>query len=288
MIVGSIKQWDSTGLTRLAHRLCVMTALLALALAWPAPAAAQQPFSTDDADVSPKGATHVEVFNEYDWLQKSQQPHVRQNTLNMRVNYGVTDRLELDLDAPLLMIFNESTTTPQRPFGVGDTNFGVKYNVREDDHGARGIAVALAAYVEVPTGDPSTSLGSGATDVWVYGAIEKALLDRTTLRLNGGYLFVGNTSTGVVGITTTTHGHIATMGGSLVQAMSDKLQLGAEITGAATINGDLNRGQLQFLVGGSYALRNSLSVDVGFIVGHFAASPRAGIQLGLSLDLGRR
>jgi hypothetical protein len=70
--------------------------------------------------------------------------------------------------------------------------------------------------------------------------------------------------------------------------MSDKLQLGAEITGAATSSVDLNRGQLQFVVGGSYELRKGLSVDVGVIGGHFSASPREGVQLGFSLDLPRR
>jgi hypothetical protein len=276
------------------YRRCVVSAvrltaavLMLLAGPWVGCLAAQQPFSTDDADVTARGMTHVEVFEEYDSLQPSQYPHLRQNTFNMRVNYGLTDQLELDLDAPLITIFNASPTTPPRPFGLGDTNFGMKYNVREDHHGANGVAVALVTYVEVPTGDVSSSLGSGATDVWVYTAIEKALTDRTTLRLNGGYLFVGNTSTGVVGITTTTHGHIATMGGSLVRTMTDKLQLGAEITAAAT-HGDLNRGQLQFVAGASYELRKGFSLDAGFIVGHFAASPREGIQLGISLDLPRR
>ena len=260
---------------------------LALVLIWPALATAQPPFATDDADVTARGTTHIEVFNEYDWLQPSQQPHLRQNTFNMRVNYGVTDHLELDLDAPLLMIVNAPTETPVRPFGVGDTNFGVKYNLHEDHHGARGVAVAVAAYVEVPTGDATTSLGSGATDVWIYGALEKALTDRTTLRFNAGYLFVGNTSTGVVGITSTSGGHIATLGGSLVRAMSDKWQLGAEISGAATTNAGLNRGQLQLVVGASYELRKNLNVDVGFIAGRFAASPREGVQVGFSVDLPR-
>ncbi len=51
-------------------------------------ASAQQPFYTDDADVTPKGGVHVESFDEYDWLQRSQAPHLQQNTINMRVNYG--------------------------------------------------------------------------------------------------------------------------------------------------------------------------------------------------------
>ncbi len=264
-----------------------ITWLLVVVWAWPLLVNAQQPFATDDADVTPRGVVHVEVFNEHDWLQASQQPHLRQNTLNMRVNYGLTDRLEADVDAPLLTIFNAATTTPERPFGIGDTNCGMKYNIREEQHGAQGFAIAVAAYIEVPTGDTSTSLGSGATDVWVYGVAEEALTDKSTLRLNAGYLFVGNTSTGVVGITATTHGHIATMGGSLIRTLSETWQIGVEVTAAATSNVDLNRGQLQFTLGGSYAVRPHLSLDFGFIAGHFVASPRAGVQVGVSIDLSR-
>ena len=63
--------------------------------------------------------------------------------------------------------------------------------------------------------------------------------------------------------------------------------LGAEISGAATTNADLNRGQLQLVVGASYELRKNLNVDVGFIAGRFAASPREGVQVGFSVDLPR-
>jgi hypothetical protein len=56
---------------------------------WPLSLRAQQPFSTDDADVTPAGKVHFEAFDEYDWLQHSQVPHLRQNTLNMRINYGL-------------------------------------------------------------------------------------------------------------------------------------------------------------------------------------------------------
>ena len=38
--------------------------------------------------------------------QHSQVPHLRQNTINMRVNYGLGKGLELDLDSPLLAIAN--------------------------------------------------------------------------------------------------------------------------------------------------------------------------------------
>lgn len=90
-------------------------------LVQPSVTRAQQPFSTDDADTTPKGGVHIEAFNEYDWLQLSQAPHLQQNTINMRVNYGVGHGLELDLDSPLIMIVNDVSSIPRRPFGIGDT-----------------------------------------------------------------------------------------------------------------------------------------------------------------------
>ena len=80
--------------------------LIVLILLSPTLLLAQQPFSTDDADVTPAGKVHFEAFDEYDWLQHSQVPHLRQNTINMRVNYGLGKGLELDLDSPLLAIAN--------------------------------------------------------------------------------------------------------------------------------------------------------------------------------------
>src|SRR5579862_8860570 len=101
--------------------------LIAALLLWPSVAAAQQPFYTDDADVTPRGKVHFDLFDEYDWLKAAQAPHQRQNTFNMKMNYGLTDHLELDLDSPLLTIVNDPTGTPRQPTGIGDTNMGFKY-----------------------------------------------------------------------------------------------------------------------------------------------------------------
>ena len=129
---------------------------------------------------------HVEAFNEYDWLQPGQAPHLRQNTVNMRVNYGLGRGLELDVDSPLITIFNDATTSPRRPFGIGDTNFGVKYNLRAEHPDSRVPAFTVTAYIETPTGDDATGLGSGLTDVWMYGVVQKTLAPALVLRLNGG------------------------------------------------------------------------------------------------------
>jgi hypothetical protein len=258
---------------------------LALVLLWPALAAAQQPFYTDDADVTPRGKFHFDFFDEYDWLKPVQAPHQQQNTFNIKVNYGLTDHLELDLDSPLLTIVNDPTAVPRRPAGFGDTNMGFKYRFMPDREGSTTPEVAVATYVEVPTGNRVTGLGSGVTDLWIYGVLQKWLVrDRIVLSINGGYLFYGNTSTGVVGIRTA-RGHVATMGASVIKKYTGKLSLGAELTAAATTNLDLQRGQLQALTGGNYDMGHGLTFDFGVLGGWYAATPTFGVQLGLSVDV---
>ena len=255
-----------------------------LLLCAPGVVRAQQPFPTDDADVTPRGKFHFETFNEHDWLQTSQIPHLRQNTFNMKLNFGLGTGLELDLDAPLISIVNDTTVRPRVPFGLGDTNMGVKWNVREEHENSRAPALALVNYVELPTGDSTTNLGSGLVDVWVYGVVQKMLAPNVVLHLNGGWLFHGNTSTGVVGITTA-RGHVATMGGSIVEKVNEKVTLGADVTAAMTRNAFLGRNQVQVMLGGNYGLRDNFSIDAGIIAGHFDASPRFGVQLGFSWDI---
>ena len=55
-------------------------------------------------------------------------------------------------------------------------------------------------------------------------------------------------------------------------------------TWAFTGNFHSGQRQLQAQVGGNCRLRDGLSLDFGVVAGRFAASPRLGAQLGVSLD----
>ncbi len=79
-------------------------------------------------------------------------------------------------------------------------------------------------------------------------------------------------------------GRVFTAGSSLVKQFTKKLDLGVEITGAVTGNFILSQGQLQGLFGGNYALTHKMTFDFGIVGGRFAASPRVGVLLGLSID----
>src|SRR5947209_2609319 len=101
----------------LLHRGAGLVFLILLVFFTPAVAAGQIPFYTDDADTTAKGKFHLEFFDEHDILQPELYPARRQNTANYRLNFGVTDKLELDLDAPLLKIYNSRVSPLGNPIG---------------------------------------------------------------------------------------------------------------------------------------------------------------------------
>ena len=248
------------------------------ALALPGAAFAQLPFYTDDPSVTGKGKFHFEFFNEFDALQHPQFPNLRQNTVNYKLNYGLPHDLEIDVDAPYLSIFRALGTGSS--FGSGDTNMGIKWEFHKE---SKVPALGASFYVEVPTGDATKQLGSGLTDYWLNLIGQKSLSDKTRVNVNLGYLFAGNTSTGVLGITTT-RGHVVAGGVSLLHDVTPRLTLGAELYGGYSPNSDLARSQFQAMIGGQYQLRDGMSFDFGLLGGKYIASPRIGGQIGFSVD----
>jgi hypothetical protein len=250
------------------------------ACSFAAPLAAQLPFYTDDPAVTEPGKFHFEFFDEFDALQL-QYPNIRQNTANYRLNYGLPHNLELDVDVPYLAILR-AVGTPDA-FGGGDTNLGIKWEFHKESRGSRVPAVGASLYIEFPTGDSSRQLGSGLIDYWLNGIAQKSLSDRTRMNANVGYLFAGNTSTGALGIETA-RGHVFAGGLSILHDLTKRLTLGGEVYGAYTNNGDLGRSQLQFMIGGQYEVRRGMTFDFGALGGKYIASPRAGAQVGFSVD----
>jgi hypothetical protein len=243
---------------------------------------AQQPFATDDADVTPKGKFHFEFSNEFDFLQRSLFPNVRQNTADFELDYGLINNVEIGIEAPLITLINERAAGMPNATGIGDMNLSLKYNFLQEREGSRRPAMAIAFNLEMPTGNTSRQLGSGLADFYLNGVLQKSVTSKTKLRLNGGLLFSGNQTTGVIGIKS--RGLVMTGGGSLVKQFTSKLNFGAEVTSAVTRNLDLSKGQLQVLVGGNYVINSKMTFDFGFVTGRYAASPRLGVQIGLSVD----
>jgi hypothetical protein len=254
--------------------------LAALALA--PPAGAQQPFFTDDADVAEYRHWHLETNNEYDLLPHSSYPNLGQDTQTIKFSYGLFRNCELGMDFPLIAIFRASHSGLGTPFGLGDTDFSIKYNFHRESSASRWPAITVSLNIEPPTGDERRQLGSGLIDYYLNGIYQKTLSPRNTLRVNAGTTFAGNTLTGVVGIKT--RGTIFTGGASFTRQFTKKLDLGAEVYGGYTVNLSLGRGELQQQLGGNYEIRKNLTIDFGVIAGQAVGSPHYGFQLGFSKD----
>lgn len=244
---------------------------------------AQLPFYTDDADTTPKGELHLELSNEHDWLQRSSFPGLRQNTTVFTLNYGLTDRIELGVNAPLIKIYTDRFSRLGNPAGIGDTQFGVKIRLIDEREGSKLPATSVVFYTEAPTGNTRNQIGSGLVDYWLYGVLQKSFTKRTTGRLNGGVLFSGNESTGLIGIQAS-RGQVYTGNGSLVRNFTPRLRLGAELFGAVTKNFALSRGQLEGQIGGGYAVSDKFELTFGVLSGRYSASPRFGVQVGFAYD----
>ena len=258
--------------------------LFALCCAFSSQAAAQAPFYTDDIGVAEQGHLHLEANNEYDWLQKSAAPNLRQNTANLKVSYGLINNLEVGFDNQLITISNDVTPfLPETAFGYGDLDLSVKWNFRKESETDGWPAFAASLNIELPTGDSKQQLGSGITDYYLNAIAQKSLTDKLKLRINGGMYFAGNTLTGAVGIRNT-RGVVFTGGTSLVRDFTTRLDLGFEVYGAVSHNFDLSRGQLQTQLGGNYKLRRNISLDFGIVGGFYQASPRVGPIIGFSVD----
>jgi hypothetical protein len=242
-------------------------------------ASAQPPFYTDDPAVTERGKFHFEFFDEFDALHPLQYPNLRQNTANYKLNYGLPHNLELDIDAPYLSIFRVLGTA--NSIGAGDLNLGIKWEFHKET--PRVPAFGASLYVEFPTGDSALQLGSGLTDYWLNFIAQKSISKKSRLTANMGYLFAGNTSTGVLGIQTT-RGHVFVGGVSLLRDFTDRLTLGGEIYAAVSTNDALGRSQLQGMLGGQYGLRNGMTLNFGILGGAYIATPRIGGQVGVSLD----
>jgi len=259
--------------------LCVLTGFAVLSVA--KPLAAQLPFYTDDPAVTPPGVFHFEFFNEFDGLQSSEFPDLRQNTANFKFNFGLKHGLELDLDFPYLSIYRAPGTASAT--GLGDTDLGIKWNFHKASAGSWVPALGASLYIEFPTGDERNGLGSGLTDYWLNTIAQKPFTEKTRMNANFGFLFAGNTSTGAIGIQTK-RGHVFTGGLSLVHDFNSRLTLGIEGYGGVADTSGLGRTQLQGLIGGNYAIRNGFSLSFGLLGGKYEASPRIGGQIGFSMD----
>jgi hypothetical protein len=242
---------------------------------------AQTPFFTDDADVTDKGKFNIEFMNEFDRLQPDAFPAKYQNGTRVTLSYGLIRDVEVSITGQFLNVIGEGR--PRSIGGIGDTSIAVKYNFYKEKERSMLPAFTISAYVQVPTGSSRRGFGSGVTDIGIYGVAQKSINKKSTVRVNAGTLFSGNTLNGAEGFRVV-HGQVFTGAASYVRTINERLQLGAELAGALPGNFALSKGQLQAQFGGNYQIAKKTTFNFGIIAGHFAASPRFGLQLGFSHD----
>ncbi len=260
----------------IAHITGMFVMLCTASFAW-----TQQPFNTDDADVTDKEKFHIEIANEFDRLQPTSLPVNYQSTFRATISYGLIKNVEISIGGQFLTLVSRGD--PRYIGGIGDTTVAVKYNFRKEHKNSRMPALTLSGFAQLPTGSVRRGLGSGVTDYGINFIAQKSFHTKNVFRSNAGLLFAGNTVNGALGFSPV-RGQVFTGGVSYVRTLNKKLQLGGEITGAVADNFQLSSGQLQGQFGGNYQINEKTSFDFGIITGRFAASPRIGIQIGFSHD----
>ena len=238
------------------------------------------PFYTDDPSVTEQNKLQVTIFDEFDGLQSSQYPDLRQNTANFGLSYSPVRALELDVAVPYVTTYRSAGAETAR--GVGDAELGAKWNLRETPADTKIPALAVSFYVEFPTGDAREGLGSGLTDYALNFILQKPLSETTRINVNLGVLFTGNTNSEAAG-TQILRGQVYTGGISLLHDATSRLTWGGEIYGGISDAGS-DKTQLQGMVGAQYAIRDGLSLCVGVLGGKYGATPQIGGQIGVSID----
>lgn len=241
-------------------------------------AIAQQPFYTDDADVTERRHFFLEVSNQQSWLQRSAYPLTKQNATVFHLNYGMTTNFEIGMDAPLIALYQQGAPTT---IGQGDFNFTFKLRLQGERSGSKRPAFTLSCAIETPTGDPMKLLGSGIADYGCNTVVQKQL-GLWTLRVNNGMVFSGNTLTGVIGLRA--QGLVYLGGGSITKEVLPRLLLGAEVNGSAAADAALGKANLQTQIAGQFTIQEGFALDFGLVKGWFSGAPSWQVQLGFSKD----
>jgi hypothetical protein len=238
---------------------------------------AQQPFLTDDTGVTPKSKFHFEAYNQFAVLPAEARPGLSQDTTNLVFQYGLFERVEVNVDIPLLLIVNDKSAT--NAFGLGDLDFAVKIRLLDETPGSPWPAVGMTVALELPTGSAKSGLGSGRTDFGFNTIYQKTLGKGTTLQANLGYQFNGNTLTGDIGIRTP--GRIISGGISLAHDMSPSLRLGLDLNGALIRDSGPGGRQIQLTGGGNYGIGEDATLDFALSFGWYQ-SPRFAMLIGVA------
>ena len=137
------------------------------------------PLDTEDTKTLDPGQVELELQGDY---EKS--PDEKVSSLTTTLNIGVLPGLEVDVDAPFVLLDPEDDSTRG---GVGDVELTTKYRLLDETE--RRPAFMGAVVLRLPTGDENRELGEKGVDVHPLAIVSKTF-GPLILTLNGGYTFV--------------------------------------------------------------------------------------------------
>ncbi len=152
---------------------------IALFLGLGAAAVDAGPLDTEDTKTLDPGQVELELQGDY---EKS--PDEKVWSLTTTLNIGVLPGLEVDVDAPFVLLDPEDDSTRG---GVGDVELTTKYRLLDETE--RRPAFMGAVVLRLPTGDENRELGEKGVDVHPLAIVSKTF-GPLILTLNGGYTFV--------------------------------------------------------------------------------------------------
>ena len=127
-----------------------------------------------------KGELQVTSGGEY-WKDDA----LKQTGVPLTFEYGITDRFQVELEAPYIFLKPEAGT---KRSGPGDVEAGFLYNILKKDEP---VALSVAAEIGVPTGDEDKGLGEGETE-WGTSVILAKRAGKGQVHLGLGGEFSGD------------------------------------------------------------------------------------------------
>ena len=137
------------------------------------------PLDTEDTKTLDPGQVELELRGDY---EKS--PDEKVWSLTTTLNIGVLRGLEVDVDAPFVLLDPDEDSTRG---GVGDVELTTKYRLLDETE--RRPTFMGAVVLRLPTGDEDRGLGEKGVDVQPLAVVSKSF-GPLILTLNGGYTFV--------------------------------------------------------------------------------------------------
>lgn len=235
------------------------------------PCYAGRPLTTEDAGVADKGDFQLEVAADY----TEQDNNDKNYLLIFTPIYGITETMELSIEAPYIFIRPEKGHNGQ---GFSDINVVLKTLIIPE----RGTnpAFLLKTQIKLSNGDDGKGLGSGDEDVGLVAVISK-VLEPFIIHANAGYTFVGEK-------TDDSLKDYMLYGIACEYYLNGKVRIAGELYGENDSHFDAGAFKhhiLNPLIGLTYQLSEKLVLDMAFKIGIASGKkPEYGLTFGMAVN----